>query len=413
MTVSLETGRRLNVGIVGSGFMGKAHSLAYAAMPMYFWPAPAVPYRKVIAEVTNELAETAASRFGYESWTTDWRRIVDDPDIDVVDISSPNDTHCEIAVAAAEAGKHIICEKPIARTAEEARQMVEAANRAGIINMVAFNYRRTPAVALAKKYIDEGAIGRVLSFHGTYYQDWSADRRTPLAWRFKKSAAGSGALGDIGSHSLDLARHLVGEIASVTAILQTHITERPLEVASGESSASEAWVTESSTGTVDVDDEVNAIFRFASGAVGSLGATRNAHGRPNFDTFEIHGESGSLYFDYQRCNELQVCFTDDEPDRQGFRTIITGPAHPYGDALWPVAGVGIGYAETKIIECYELCRAIVEGIAAQPDFGDGYQVARICEAIQASASSGTWIDIPPLDRQAFPFASDSQEVATA
>jgi predicted dehydrogenase len=385
--------------------MGKAHSLAYAAMPMFFWPPPAVPHRKVIAEMTDQLAQSAASRFGSESWTTDWRRVVDDPEIDIVDISSPNDTHCEIAVAAAEAGKHVICEKPLARTAEEALQMVEAANRAGVTNMVAFNYRRTPAVALAKKYIDEGAIGRVLSFQGTYFQDWSADPKTPLSWRFKKSIAGSGALGDIGAHSLDLARHLVGEISSVVGVLQTHITERPLEVGSHDRPAGP-------TGTVDVDDEVHTMFRFANGAVGSLGATRNAPGRPNFDTFEIHGETGSLYFNYQRCNELQVCFTDDEPDRQGFRTIITGPEHPYGEALWPIAGVCIGYAETKIIECYEFCRAIAQGIAAEPDFGDGYQVARICEAIQLSASSGTWIDVPPLDRQSMPVAPDLKGVAT-
>ena len=162
----------------------------------------------------------------------------------------------------------------------------------------------------------------------------------------------------------------------------------------------------------DVDDEVHTMFRFANGAVGSLVATRNAQGRPNFDTFEIHGETGSLYFDYQRCNELQVCFTDDERERRGFRTIITGPDHPYGDALWPIAGVCIGYAETKIIECYELCRAITEGIAAEPDFGDGYQVARICEAIQLSASNGAWIDVPPLDRQGSAAAPDLHGVAT-
>jgi predicted dehydrogenase len=399
--VVATTAPTLRVGIIGAGFMGKAHSLAYAAMPMYFWPPPATPYRKTMAEVTDELAQTAASRFGYESWTTDWRTIVDDPDIDLVDIASPNDTHCEIAVAAAEAGKHIICEKPLARTADEARQMVEAANRARIVNAVAFNYRRTPAVALAKKYIDDGEIGRVMSFHGTYFQDWSADPSTPMSWRFEKSRSGSGALGDIGSHSLDLARHLVGEIASVTAILQTHITERPLAAGAG-----------GTTGTVDVDDEVHTMFRFANGAVGSLEATRNARGRPNFDTFEIHGEKGSLYFDYQRCNELQVCFKEDDPERQAFRTIITGPAHPYGEALWPVAGVCIGYAETKIIECYELCRAIVEGVPAQPDFADGYQVARICEAIQLSADTGTWVDIPPLHRQGMPDAIDRQEVAT-
>jgi predicted dehydrogenase len=370
--------------------MGKAHSLAYAVMPMYFWPPPAVPYRKVIAEVTDELAESAASRFGYESWTSDWRRIVDDPEIDVVDIASPNDTHCEIAVAAAEAGKHIICEKPLARTADEARQMAEAAEHAGVVNMVAFNYRRTPAVALAKKYITEGAIGRILSFRATYFQDWSADPNTPFVWRFKKAIAGSGALGDIAAHSLDLARHLVGEISAVTGVLQTHVAERPREAVGLDG------VGGGRTELVDVDDEVHILARFANGAVGSFGATRNAHGRRNFNTFEIHGDLGSLYFDYQRLNELQVCFASDGEESKAFRTIITGPPHPYGEALWPVAGVGVGYGETKIIECYELCCAIAGGVPASPDFADGYQIMCICEAVQLSAASGEWVEIPPL-----------------
>jgi predicted dehydrogenase len=387
----------LNVGLIGAGFMGKAHSLAYAAMPMFFWPAPAIPQRKVIAEVTDELAAEAARRYGYERWTSDWRTVIDDPSIDVVDIATPNDAHCEIAVAAAEAGKHIICEKPLARTRDEARRMLEGVERAGIVHMVAFNYRRTPAVALAKRYLEEGALGRVLSFRGTYLQDWSADPDAPLSWRFRKEVAGSGALGDIGTHVLDIARYLVGEIDGVNAVLRTHIAERPEQQGGADKLGAAARLADAPRAPVDVDDEVHTLLRFAGGAVGSLEATRNAYGRNNFLTFEIHGELGSITFNYERRDELQVCFAGDGGDRRGFRTVYTGPAHPYGEALWPIPALGIGYGETKIIECYDFCRAVVEGTPVAPDFTDGYQIARICDAITESAATADWTEVPALE----------------
>ena len=387
----------LNVGLIGAGFMGKAHSLAYAAMPMFFWPAPAIPHRKVIAEVGDEVAAEAARRYGFESSTGDWRRVIDDPTIDVVDIATPNDSHCEIAVAAAEAGKHVLCEKPLARTADEARQMLEAVQRAGIVHMVAFNYRRTPAVALAKRYLEEGSLGRVLSFRGTYLQDWSADPDSPLSWRFQRSVAGSGALGDIGTHVLDIARHLVGEISAVSSILTTHVAERPLQQGGVDKLGAAEKLVDAPRAAVDVDDELHTLLRFENGAIGSLEATRNAYGRNNFLTFEIHGELGSLYFDYERRDELQVCFAADAADRRGFRTVFTGPAHPYGDALWPIPALGIGYGETKIVECHDFFRAVVDGTPASPDFGDGYQIARICEAIEESAASGEWTSVPALE----------------
>jgi predicted dehydrogenase len=392
--------QRLNVGLIGAGFMGQAHSLAYAAMPMFFWPSPAIPHRKLIAELDATTAADAAQRFGFDHATDDWRRVVEDSAVDVVDIATPNDSHCEIAIAAAEAGKHILCEKPLARTAEEAARMVDAVERAGIVHMVAFNYRRTPAVALAKRYIEEGAIGRLLSFRGTYLQDWSADPQSPLSWRFDRSVAGSGALGDIGSHVLDLARYLVGEIAAVNAVLKTHISERPRQQGGADRLGAAEKLPDAPMATVDVDDETHTFLRFADGAIGSLEATRNAYGRNNFLTFEIHGESGSLFFNYERRDELQVCFAADAADRRGFRTVYTGPAHPYGDALWPIAGLGIGYGETKIIECYDFFRAVAGAAPAAPDFHDGYQIARISDAIVESATTGEWVQVPALERAA-------------
>jgi predicted dehydrogenase len=383
--------RTVNVGLIGAGFMGKAHSLAYAAMPMFFWPAPALPVRRIIADTTMERARDDSMRFGFERATDDWRRIIDDPLVELVDIATPNNLHAEIAIAAAQAGKHIICEKPLAGTVEEARAMYEAVRDAGVVNMVAFNYRRTPAVVLAKRLVEEGAIGRILNFRGTYLQDWSAKADVPLSWRFQKSVAGSGALGDIGTHVLDTARYLVGEIDAVTAVMATYIRSRP--TSSGEIGEKGRAVLEGgSRGEVDVDDEVVSMLRFHGGAIGSLEATRNAFGRSNFLTFELHGSAGSIYFNYERRDELQVCFSSDQDDRRGFRTIFAGAAHPYGEHLWPCHGIGLG--ETKIIEAYELFRGIVGQTAVSPDFSDGYRIAQICDGISASALSGEWVDLP-------------------
>jgi predicted dehydrogenase len=385
--------QNLNVGLIGAGFMGKAHSLAYAAMPMFFWPTPAMPVRKTIAEATEALAEEASRRFGFEKYTGDWREVVEDPEIDVIDIATPNHLHAEIAIAAAKAGKHVISEKPLARTTEEAKAMYEAVQEAGVVHMVAFNYRRTPAVALAKKYIEEGSIGRITNFRGTYLQDWSADPNSPLSWRFQKKIAGSGALGDIATHVIDLARYLVGDIAQVNALLSTFITERPLQT-SGADALGNVTIGEGPRGTVDVDDEVMTMIRFSSGAVGSIEATRNTHGRNNFITFEIHGTEGSIIFNYERRDELQVSFANDPADRRGFRTVYTGPAHPNGASLWPIPALGIGYGETKIIEAHDFFTAIVEGGTVSPNFADGFQIALIDDAILESGETGLWVDVP-------------------
>lgn len=371
--------------------MGKAHSLAYAAMPMFFWPASAIPHRKTVVDISEALAKEAAARYGFDSYSSDWRRVVEDPEIDIIDIVTPNNSHAEIAIAAAKAGKHIICEKPLAITAEEAKRMLEAVNEADVKHMVAFSYRRTPAVGLAKKYIDEGAIGRILNFRGTYLQDWSADPNSPLSWRFRKDIAGSGAMGDIATHVIDMARYLVGEITDVIGVTNTWTKERPVQSGSVDKLGTVKAAGDVKKEAVDVEDEVSTLIRFESGAVGSIEATRNAWGRHNFITFEIHGEKGSLYFNYERRDELQVCFSNDPDDRRGFRTIYTGPAHPYGEALWPIPALGIGYSETKIIEAYEFISAIVNDTSVSPNFYDGYRIAAISDAILASASSGNWI----------------------
>jgi len=380
----------MNVAMIGGGFMGKAHAMAYASMPMFFWPAPAIPHRKVVVDVTDGMAEEARRRYGFEEASSDWRAVVDRPDVDVVDICTPNNVHAEIAIAAAKAGKHIICEKPLARTVEEARAMHEAVKAAGVIHMVAFNYRRTPAVALAKKYIDEGRIGRILNFRGTYLQDWSADPDSPLSWRFQKKIAGSGTVGDIATHVVDLAHYLVGPIAEVNAITTTYNKTRPLQQGGVDKLGAAEKATDAERGEVDVDDEVVSMLRFEGGAIGSLEATRNAYGRNNFITLEIHGTKGSIHFNYERRDELQVMFADDLADARGFRTVYTGPAHPYGNGLWPIPGLGIGYSETKIVECYDFFSAIAKNRQPSPNFEDGLLTELVADALIRSGETGLW-----------------------
>jgi predicted dehydrogenase len=385
--------QRLNVGMIGGGFMGKAHALAYAAMPMFFWPAPAMPIRHTVADVSDELATDAANRLGFAKGVSDWRRVIDDPEIHIVDIVTPNNSHAEIAIAAAQAGKHVICEKPLGRTAAEALMMLEAVEAAGVTHMVAFNYRHTPAVVLARKIIEEGRIGTIRNFRGTYLQDWSADPDGPLSWRFQKKIAGSGALGDIATHVIDMARYLVGEIAAVSAVARTYITERPVQNSGIDKLGVGPKLTGVPKAAVDVDDEIMTLIRFQDGAVGSLEATRNAFGRNNYLTFEIHGSGGSIFFNYERRDELQVMFADDPADLRGFRTIYTGPAHPHGEGLWPIPALGIGYGETKIIECHLFMSAIAEGRQPSPNFRDGYLNEVVADAILASSETGAWTEI--------------------
>ncbi|TPI60104.1 Gfo/Idh/MocA family oxidoreductase [Mesorhizobium sp. B3-1-3] len=387
--------RTFNVAMIGGGFMGKAHAMAYATMPMFFWPAPANPVRKVVVDITDALADEGRRRYGFEESSADWRKVVTRPDIHVIDIVTPNDSHAEIAIAAAQAGKHIICEKPLARGGDEAKTMLDAVNKAGVIHMVAFNYRRTPAVALARQYIEEGRIGRILNFRGTYLQDWSADPDSPLSWRFQKKIAGSGSIGDIGTHVVDLARYLVGEIAEVSALVRTYNKTRPVQ----HGNLDRLGAAEKNTGAerveVDVDDEVVTLLKFADGAIGSLEATRNAYGRNNFITFEIHGTKGSIAFNYERRDELQVMFADDPADARGFRTVYSGPAHPYGSGLWPIPALGIGYSETKIVECFDFFSAIASGKQPSPNFEDGYRTERVADALIESGESGQWTKVRP------------------
>ena len=311
----------------------------------------------------------------------------------MVSVCTPNNAHAQIAIAALNAGKHVLCEKPIASTLEDAKAMAEAAEKAyarGVIAMNAYQYRRVPAIDLAKKFIDEGSLGKLFNVRCTYLQSWSANPSSPLSWRFQKKIAGAGTLGDIASHVIDIAQYLAGDIDEVTGMMKTYITERPVQEGGVDLLGTVKLGADAKRAPVDTDDEDSFLMRFKNGVVGSIEATRNAWGRNNFITVEVHGSKGSIYFNYERLNELQVCFADDPDDRRGFKTIYTGPAHFHGEVTWNIPGMNIGYGELKSIETYEFIKAVVEGKRPSTSFAEGYRVERVCDAVKRSAETGRW-----------------------
>jgi predicted dehydrogenase len=373
--------REVKFAVIGGGFMGKAHSVALSTYPMYVWPSPAMPVRELIVEIDEPLAEESRRRFGFERSGSDWRAAVEDPAIDVVDILLPNALHYEVAMAAVAAGKHVICEKPLALTAEESRQMTEAASAARVVNQVGFNWRLTPAVQMARKLIQEGAIGDVRSMRSFWLGEFFNDPSVPLVWRFQKAAAGSGALGDLASHAIDFARCLVGEITEVNAVQRTYVSERPLPSTHG-------------SGPVDVDDASAFLVTFDNGGYGYIEGCWSAPGRKSHAGFEVYGSTGAIAFDWERMTELQVYDGRDPADRQGYRTILVGPPHPGGEHFWPVAGYQLGYADTKVLQIHDFLQAVVGNQdRPQTTFEDGLRCALVEEAVLESSSSRAWTPV--------------------
>jgi predicted dehydrogenase len=377
----MSTRRNLAVGLIGYQFMGKAHSNAWRQAPRFF-ALPADLRLKTICGRNKSGVRKAATQFGWEKPETDWRRVVDDPQIDIIDICTPNDTHCEIAVAAARAGKAILCEKPLARDVAEAETMVRVVKKARVVNMICHNYRRIPAIALAKQMIERGDLGdRIFHFRARYAQDWIIDPNFPLVWRLQSKVAGSGALGDIFSHVVDLGRYLVGELREVCGTTETFIKERPRERGARRK------------GKVTVDDAVTMIGRFKNGAFASVEATRFAPGRKNSLTLEINGSAGSLLFDLEEMNKLRFYSCRDPKDSQGFREIIvTEPSHPYVGNWWP-PGHLIGYEHTFVHTVVDFVKAVVARKTVQPNFADGLQNQRVLDAIERSARSRRWMKL--------------------
>lgn len=380
----------IRIGMVGYQFMGKAHSHAYRDLSFYF-DTKIKPIQKAICGRNESAVKEAAEKMGWESYETDWRRLIDRSDIDVIDIVTPNHTHAEIAIAAAESGKHIITEKPLALTLDEAKRMYDAVQKNNVTHMICHNYRFAPAVQFSKKLIDEGRLGKIYHFRANYLQDFIMDPKFPLVWRLKKEVSGSGALGDIGAHSIDLARFLVGELKEVVSIMETFIKKRPLGKMSGGLSAMSDDT--SSLGEVTVDDAVAFLARFENGAIGTFEATRFAAGNRNKNKFEINGEKGSIRWDMENMNNLEVYFGDDEPGLQGFRLInCTEDIHPYADAYWP-AGHIIGYEHTFIHLLYEFLNGIANKYQPAPNFEDGVRNQEVLMAVEKSAEMKQWVEV--------------------
>jgi predicted dehydrogenase len=368
--------RKLNVALIGYDFMGRAHSNAWRQVTHFFKDVPFEPVLKVVVGRTEAKVAEARERLGFAEHATDWREVLARKDIDIIDICTPGDSHAEIAIAAAEAGKTILCEKPLANTVADAERMWAAVKKAGVIHMLCHNYRRCPAVALAKQIIDEGQIGDIHHYRGVYLQDWIVDPNFPRVWRLEKARAGSGSLGDILSHTMDLSRYLVGEPIAVSGLLKTFISERPLPD------------DPSKRGKVDVDDAAQALVKFANGAVGYYEGTRFAPGRKNYNRLEINGSKGSLVWDLERMNELDVYI---ESGRlSGFRTIsVTDSSHPYIAAWWPPGHI-IGYEHSFTHTVYDLLRAVADGKQPRPNFEDGLTNQRVLDAIERSSITGQW-----------------------
>ena len=356
----------IGVGMLGYAFMGKAHSNAYRTIQYMTWPPPLVPKLVGIAGRNEEAVDEAAKRYGYEYATSDWRDLVADERIGLFDNGGPNSLHAEPTIAAAEAGKHILCEKPLGRTAEESYDMWRRVAAAGVKHLCGFNYRFVPAVRLARELIDERRLGEIRHFRARYLQDWGDDPSLDT-WRFHPDEAGSGALGDLGTHVIDLARYLVGELASVSGLAKTFVEGR------------------------QVDDAIEAAVEFESGAVGTIESTRLALGRRNAFQWEINGSDGSLYFDMERMNELQVFLADGDDRVRGFRTVlVTEGKHPFMEHWWPPGHI-VGWGDTFVHEAHHLLKAIAEDGDVAPygaTFEDGYRASEIAEAIVRSSANG-------------------------
>jgi predicted dehydrogenase len=370
--------KRMNIGLIGHKFMGKAHSHAYRDVAMFF-DSGVVPVMKVLCGVGDDLASTA-ERYGWARFEESWEKVVSDPDIDIIDICTPDNYHKEIAIAAAKHGKHVLCEKPLALTLQEAREMQAAVERAGVVNMVNFTYRGVPAIRLAKNLIDEGRLGSLYHFNAFYQQDFSLSEDFPFVWRMDKEAAGAGTMADKGAHVIDLARYLAGEFHEVACRAATFIKER----------------TDPGTGakrSVTTNDAAVFLSTFQSGAIGLFEVSNMSAGRKNALVLEISGSRGALRFDLERMNELSVYFADDPEEVQGFRTLlVTQPSHPYISHWWPTGHV-LGWENTFVHQIHEFLLAISEGRKASPDFFEGVKCQEVVDAIARADAERRWIAV--------------------
>ncbi len=378
----------VNIALIGYKFMGKAHSNAFRQVRRFF-PGKLVPRLKVICGRDRAGLKAAAQQFGWEEIETDWEKVVRRKDIDIVDVSTPGHLHHSMVLAAARAKKHIICEKPLGNTLKEAREMLAAVKRAGVLHMLMFNYRRIPAIAYARKLMRSGKLGKIYHWHGAYLQDWIMDPEFPLVWRLDKKFAGTGALGDIGAHAIDFAQYLNGNITEVTGHSTTFIKRRPVVTGQGSLKAKGGEQMEK----VTVDDDTNFLARFRNGSVGVFESSRFCGGRRNYNTFQVYGSKGSLAFNLERLNELEIYNSEEPAGEQGFKTIsVTEAVHPYVGNWWP-SGHIIGYEHTFVHAVKDFLDCLDKGRMPRPNFEDGIQNQAVLDAVERSAASRRWTEV--------------------
>lgn len=371
--------KTINIGLIGTQFMGKAHSNAYAKVAKFF-DLPSEPVMHSACGLVLDQVKDLSNKFGWKNAETDYKKLLASDEIQLIDICTSNDFHMPIAVEAAKAGKHILCEKPMARNAEEAIRMYDAAYTANVVNMMIFNYRFVPAISLAKKLIEQGKLGEIRHFNAVYYQDWLVDPSFPIVWRHSKEKSGSGAHGDMNAHIVDLARYLIGEFEAVNGEQRVFIKERPVQGTSKK-------------GEVNADDTTSFMARFQNGAIGTFCATRMATGRKNFMRFELFGSNGAIAFNLERINELEYFDDTIENDTKGFSTILaTEPSHPYMTSWWPPGHV-IGWEHTFVHQISHLITNIAHSKEATPSFFDGVKCQLVLDAVTRSAEKEKWITI--------------------
>ena len=393
--------KQVRVGLVGYNFMGRAHSNAYRQMPFYFPEARAQPVMKVLCGRTKDRLAACAEQFGWEGAETSYKTLLERDDIDLVDITSPNNQHVEMVIAAAQAGKHVFCEKPLATSLADAKAALAAVKKAGCVHMICHNYRRAPAVSLAKKMIENGDLGDIYHWRAFYLQDWLMPPDVPMMWRVQKKIAGSGSLGDLMAHSIDTALWLLGDITQVCSTMKTFIKKRP-QLSSFDTGLGGKADAGAKMGTVDVDDGVTMLAEFANGALGTFEATRFAAGRKNYNAFEVNGSKGSLVFNLERMNELEYYDCAAPTDRVGFRVIqASHESHPFmaaggdpskGPRYWPVAHI-IGYEHTFINTVADLMDAVVTGKPVHPNFDDAVKTQAVLDACERAAKDRAWAKV--------------------
>lgn len=368
---------RLKIGLIGTGYMGKCHALAYNALGPTLGCSS--PERTVLCDIDENRASSKAQEFGFARHTTDWRALVADPNVDIVSIATPNALHRDIAIAALENGKHVYCEKPMALTLADADRMVKAAEQSDAKSLLGYNYLRNPAIQHGKKLIDSGALGRILFFRGINDEDYMADENTPFSWRCVIEKAGTGTLGDLGSHLISLAQFLIGPIEQLCSTIDTphkfrHIPDTPSE-----------------SGEVENEDICSSLLKFQTGVTGIMSSSRVAWGAKNRLAFEVHGSKGTLRFDQERMNELQFYKSGGDNSQQGFKRILSGPDHPPYSEFVPSAGHQLGFNDLKVIELDYFLRCIRENKTAHPNFSDGLAVEKVIHGIVESARTGAWL----------------------